>query len=245
MNYRIYRLSPREAAGCFFTYIFFDLLISYLFYDSFITFFILFPGIFIFIKGRRRELLNRQKRELKKEFQDMLLSAATALNAGYSIENSFKEAYRDMSSLYGESSLGCMELKSIIKKLDIGIPLEEILKNFAERADIEEIGDFAEIFSMAKRNGGDFKGIIEDTVDIMREKEETEREIEVMLSGKSFEQKIMSIIPLFIILYLKLSTRGFLNVLYHNTAGIVVMSICLMLYAFSFLLSKKIAAIEV
>ena len=79
----------------------------------------------------------------------------------------------------------------------------------------------------------------------MREKDETEREIEVLLSGKRFEQRIMGIIPLVIIVYLRFSTGSFMDVLYHNFAGALVMSVCLVIYVLSYILAARIVAIEV
>ncbi|MCR4656387.1 MAG: type II secretion system F family protein [Lachnospiraceae bacterium] len=245
MNYGIYRLKPTEAARFFLEYCLIAGISAYLFYDSIWAFFILIPFSGIFLKKKRKELIAGRKKELVKEFKDMILSVSTALSAGYSIENSFIEAHKDMINLYGEDSIICEELKELLRQTELGNSIEKVLSDFSFRTDIEEIKDFSEIFSIAKRNGGDFSKMITHTVNIMREKDETEREIEVLLSGKRFEQKIMGIIPLIIIFYLRFSTGSFMNVLYHNPVGIASMSVCLVIYGFSYFLSERIAAIEV
>ncbi len=245
MNYGVYRLSPTEALGYLLEYILLDMLVAYLFYDSILAFLIFLPFSGIFLGRKRRELINKRKKELKKEFKDMILAVSTALSAGYSIENSFNEAYKDMVSLYGRNGLICYELSELLKQTELGYSIEKVLSDFSLRTGIEEIEDFSEIFSIAKRNGGDFSRMISRTADIMREKDETEREIEVMLSGKRYEQKIMGLIPLMIILYLRMSTGGFMEVLYHNRLGVAVMSISLFVYLFSYILAERIAAIEV
>ncbi|MBQ1527065.1 MAG: type II secretion system F family protein [Lachnospiraceae bacterium] len=245
MNYNIYRLKLLEVVRYLAEYTALALFISYLFYDSLKMAVLLLPGLAFYIDGRRKDLLLTRKKELAKQFKDMIQAVATGMNAGYSVENSFREAYGDMVKLNGEDSLICREMKGFLREMEAGLSIEKVLLDFSLRSGVEEVKDFAEIFAIAKRSGGNFSEMIGRTVGIMQEKDETEREIEVMLSGKRYEQKIMGVIPLFIILYLKLGSGGFIYALYHNPAGTGVMSACLLVYFVSWLLARKIAFIEV
>ena len=56
---------------------------------------------------------------------------------------------------------------------------------------------------------------------------------------------IMSLMPAGIILYLKLTSPGFLEVLYGNPFGILAMSLCLGIYGLSYWLGRRIVDIEV
>ena len=73
---------------------------------------------------------------------------------------------------------------------------------------------------------------------------EIDTEIDLLLSSRKYEQKIMEGVPFFIIFYLGISTEGFFDVLYHNAAGAVFMTICLAAYLLAILLSDRIMAIE-
>jgi len=55
----------------------------------------------------------------------------------------------------------------------------------------------------------------------------------------------MSLMPAGIIMYLQLTSPGFLSVLYGNPFGIAAMSICLAIYATAYWLGRKIVDIEV
>ena len=55
----------------------------------------------------------------------------------------------------------------------------------------------------------------------------------------------MSLMPAGIILYMRITSPGFLDVLYHNTAGIVLMTLCLIVYAGAFFWGRRMAGIEV
>ena len=243
--YDEYRMTANEKIRYFAVIGVLALLISYLFYDSWYAIFVLIPAGIVLMRRIRRDLLEKRRSELRMQFQDMIDSVSSALSAGYSVENAFYEARKDMVRLYGIRSLIVAELDYFFSMLENGQPFENILSDFAKRANVEDITDFSEIFVLAKRNGGDFKGIIGKTVRIMKEKDETEREIRVILSGRRYEQKIMCIIPFGIILYLRLSSGSFLKVLYHNPAGIIIMTVCLLIYAASYVLSGKITDIKV
>lgn len=245
MRYDRYRFSRKEGLLFTLEYMAAAGLTAYLFYDSVYAFFLLLAGFIPFLKKKKSKLILKRKKELGLQFQETIAAAAAALNAGCSAENAFWEAWKDMRRLYGEDSLIVKELAALMRHLSVNRTLEAFLAEFAERSEIEEIRDFSGVFMAAKRNGGNFSRIIQRSVEIMHTKQETEREIEVLLSGRRYEQKIMSMIPLAIIGYLRYSTDGFLEVLYHNTKGIIGMSLCLIVYAAAYLLAERIAAIEV
>ena len=245
MNYSKYEMTKQEYLKYGLYYMFIVTIVSYVFYDSLLAGFPFLAGMYFYFKCIKKYLIRNRKQKLKNEFRDMIDAVATALNAGYSIENSFYEAYKDMLKLYGKSGLIVKELEYFFNMMEVKKPLEVVLSDFAKRAEIEDITDFSDIFQLAKRNGGDFNHIIGKTVRIMKEKEETERDIEVLLSGKKYEQKVMSVIPIGIILYLRISSGNYLSVLYHNALGIIIMTLCLIIYIISYAISDKFINIHV
>lgn len=245
MNYKSYKLTSKELFKIVIQYLAITSVVAYLFYDSVIVFFILVPGFLFYLKNKRMALIEKRKDELKLQFKDTIDAVATALSSGMSIENAFREACMDMEKLYGERSYIVLELKDILQKINVNFTLSAALNDFAKRCDIEDIKDFATIFSEAKISGGNLKEIISRTVIVIKEKAEVETDIKVMINGKNFEQKIMSFIPFIIILYLRISSGGFVNVLYHNTAGVLVMSVCLFIYVISSIMAARIIDIKV
>jgi tight adherence protein B len=55
----------------------------------------------------------------------------------------------------------------------------------------------------------------------------------------------MKVIPLLILVYLLVSSPGFLEPLYHNTFGVIVMTVLLFFYLATYLVIDRIVAIEV
>lgn len=245
MNYKRYYLSRGEWIRVVLEFIFLDFLISYIFYDSYVAFFIMAAGLVPYIKYRKRDFIKKRQASLKEEFLELIGTVSGKMRGGMSAENAFMDSYKDMEKLYGQSSPICRELNQIILRLNRQEMLGMCLYDLGLRSGIEDIYDFAEVYSIAAAGSGRIRDVIEDTISMMHEKHDTESEIEVVLSAKRLEQKIMCIIPLVIILYLRLETRDFISVLYHNPFGITVMSVCLLIYIASIFLSQKITDIEV
>lgn len=244
MNYDTYHLSAREWLIICGEYTLIILLISYLFYDSYFSLFVLMPFIILFINWEKNKKCRKRRDELEKEFLKSLQSIATSLAAGYSPENAIKESYSDMEKMFGKKAIIVKELELINGRIASGDRLEDALYDFAKRSQSAPIEDFAIIFSIGKKSGGRFSKIISSCVEIMQQTKETEEEIKVLIRGKQYEQRIMSIIPLGIILYLRISSGSFMEVLYHNILGIIIMTICLILYVLSIIISEKICQIE-
>lgn len=127
----------------------------------------------------------------------------------------------------------------------MSITVEKALSDFGERTGIEDIISFSDVFSTAKRTGGDLINVIKITSNIISDKIEVRREIITLITAKRLEANIMKFTPLFILIYLTVSSPGFLNPLYHNLLGIVAMTIFLAFYLCAFLIIDKIISIEV
>lgn len=172
----------------------------------------------------------RKRQETAAQFRECILSVATLLQAGYSAESAFLECLSDMELLFGEKAAICRELRKIKRGLDINISLEELLLNMAENTECEEILQFAQIFGLAKRNGGNMPEIIQSSAGLIGKQIELRQETEAMLGGKKLELTIMRIMPFAILLYIEAGSPGYFTVLYHNLQGIVIMTGCLLMY---------------
>lgn len=244
MDYKRYQLKPRDLWRCLGIAIFLGMVLAYLFYDSWLGM-IVVPLLFLIIKRKKaKQGLDAVQTELAREFLDALRSVSASLTAGYSMENAWREAQREVSRLYGQNSLLARELEIINHSIELNTPLEILLSNLGERSGNPDITSFAEVFAFAKRSGGNFITIIQGTTEHMRARFETEREIQVLVASRKMEQKVMNIMPLLILAYLKLTSPGFLDVLYGNFLGVSFMSGCLLLYGMALVLAEKMMDIR-
>lgn len=221
------------------------LLILYLFFRSVYILLILPVCVIIYHQYNKKELIRKYKERINREFKDALAAIATALRAGLSAENALAESYKEMVIIYGNDAPICRELQIMVNQVSLGIPLENIFDAFAERTGVDDIETFSSVFKIAKRTGGDLVEILHRTAEDIAARIETQNEIQVLISSKKLEQKIMSLMPLLIILYVELTSGGMLTPLYGNIKGVIIMSLCLIVYIFAYFLSRKIMDIEV
>ena len=236
----IYKVSKKEKAVVIMMIFMAIIIISILFYGTIYAVVILLPlGVPIYREQKRR-IINKKKKELKVQFKDMLMVMSDSLKTGYSVSNALKESYKDMVSMYGRYSYICEELRIMISKIKLNVREEDIFKYFAKRTGLREAILFSRIFSVAKRTGGNMTEVIGSVTDSIVLKENVREEIEVSTTEKKTEQKIMTLIPMTLILYVKMMSPDFLNIMYETNAGRIVMTICLVLYILAFLWAQKI-----
>lgn len=245
MDYRSYSMGFRENVRCILVGTFISGIIAWLFYRSGFGM-LLCPILCICYRKRyRKEQIQKQKETLLQEFKDGMQAVSSALLAGYSMENAWREAEKELLKLHGENSLMYVEVHQMNAAVQMNEPLEKMLADFAGRSACEEIESFSEVFVFAKRSGGDFAKIIRTTVTKLVGRIEVEREIATVLAGKKMEGKIMNVMPIFILGYLTLTSGDFLAVLYGNVLGVIIMSAALGIYALAFYMSERILDIKV
>lgn len=219
--------------------------IGYFFYHSWFACAILTPVFIFFMREKKKDLAKKRRQELSLQFKDLILALSANVKAGYSIENALHESYRDMELLYGADSPICLEVRHMLRGLENNVILEKLLYDLGIRSHQADMMQFADVFLIAKKSGGNLTEILEKTAAVIEQKIETDKEIQLMISAKKMEQKIMNMVPFLIIFYIGTTSKGFFDVLYHNFVGVVVMTVCLIFYGAAYLLSKRIVEIEV
>lgn len=199
----------------------------------------------VFCVARNRARKQKQKRLLLYHFKDFISSLHTALRAGYSVENGVVSAVKDIEMLYGSEDLLFRELRDITAGLKVQKRVEELFFDLGERSDLSDIKMFAELLAVGKKTGGNMNRLLTRISQILCDRIDTKQEIDAQLASRVFEQRIMSLMPACMIVYLRLTFPGFIETLYGNLFGAGMMSTCLAVYAGAFVWGKKIVSIEV
>lgn len=203
------------------------------------------PIALLYVKNWEEECCKQKKEEFREQFRESIQTLSAILKVGYSVENTIRETWKEICPIYKKKTRIIKEYETMVHQLDLNMTAEEVMKQFADRVKEEDVENFVTVFGAAKRLGGDSIAIIRHAADAIGEKMEVEREIQVMLTSKKLEFKIMCVIPFVIILYMRSAFPEFMAVLYGNLAGTLFMTICLMVYLTAYQLGKKMTQIEV
>lgn len=216
---------------------------AYIFYRSLPG---LVPGIAVGVYGyraARRRAAEAEKLKKKKEFKALITAMQGSLEAGASMEHALTQAGADLEQTSGKRPAILSEVERMKQELQINVPFEKAFENFAVRMQISEITDFAEVLTAIRRSGGNAIRIIRETAEKISANISLDEEIGTMVAGKQMEQRIMTFMPAFILLFLQFSGDGFTDPLYESFFGVCFMTVALVCNVAADFLGKRIVRI--
>ena len=86
----------------------------------------------------------------------------------------------------------------------------------------------------------DMAGTLLHGVKLSRERKRLSEEIRTLLSGKRYEGKIMKAMPVLVLWMMRLTSPGFLQPMYENLFGNVIMTGCAVLYGAAWIWEERI-----
>lgn len=219
--------------------------VACLFYRSTAAFFILLPIGILYPPLKRNDLKEKRQKRLNLEFKEGIVILSSFLSAGYSVENAFSASVGELTVLYGKGGLITREFAHLEGQFRMNRPVEQALMEFGDRSGLDDVKNFAQVFAAAKRSGGELVAIINHTAGVIRDKAQIQEEIATMTAAKQFEQRIMNLIPFFLVAYIDFTSPGFFDLMYGSFLGRGIMTACLLVYVCAYVLSQKILRIEV
>lgn len=219
--------------------------ITFLFYRSHVVSLFFSLLAFAYPAIENKKIINKRKTELNMQFKDMLYSLSSSLSAGKSIELAFMAVVGDLEILYPKDAYIVMEALYITRKLKMNETIEAALDDFAERSGLEDVRNFAEVFRICKRTGGNVIEAIKRTIDIINDKIEIKQDIDTMLADKKLERKVLNVMPIVILALLYFTAEDYIGPIYSIATGRIVMTIAAGLIIISYFISKKIMDIEI
>lgn len=175
-------------------------------------------------KRLRQGCLQKQTRQLKTEFREVMTLVSGSISAGYSLENAFVQTYRTSA---GEFPLMEAELQILTNGIACHKRIEQLLMALADRSGVDEIRELAAMIEAAKRYGGNIPYLIRRMVRQMQESELVELEIQTVLAAKKLEGRIMLFVPFGIVLFLRMTNASYMQVLYTTATGRLWMGVSL------------------
>ena len=219
--------------------------IGQIFYGNIIFSCVFGLSIVLFVERYQKYLTQKRATLLRNQFCDLLYSLSASFATGRQLSSALQDAYINLGYVYKHQSPIMEELKHMTKSMQENLESEEvILSGFAKRSGVEDIQNFVNVYLSCRVTGGDMNRVITNASQVLMQKMLIEREIRVMTSQKRFEGKIISVMPILVIVFLNLTSPGYLDNLYHTVAGRVIMTIAMMGIWVAYILTEKITNIE-
>lgn len=178
--------------------------------------------------------------------RDVLNSIVSSLKAGLSINSALINCSNDLERLYALVKEKPMldEFNKIKSDLNMGMSVDDALKNFMERIHMEDVDDLVNSVIIVRQKGGNLVEVMTNVRKMINDKLEMKREIETLIASKKLEAVIMTIVPIFIIVTLSIFSWDYMEPLYESFIGKIFIVLGFILLVVNYFVSKKIVDIR-
>ena len=197
----------------------------------------------LFLPVRSRQLAEKRRDTLRRQFRDMLESLTASLAANSTVRDAFSSAYTDMCMQYSDDALISKELDQFRRAEQINVTLDVMMDDFAKRSGVEEIQDFNNVFQVCYGPGGNMSRVINQTHDIICERMEVEDEIQAKIHANEMELNIIMLAPVLIVALMRSANETFAQNL-ASPVGVAAVTGALVLFAISYIWGQKIIAVR-
>ena len=245
-DYNTYVLSKKERTTYFTLALLAALCAGEIFYQSLVFSMLMAPLSIPCIKYYERHLAEKRKRALSESFRDLLYSLSSSFSTGRQMPEALAEGLESLRLIYPDNAPIILELQDMNRRIFSNRESEgNILKDFAKRSHNEDIRNFVNAYFICRTTGGDMEKLIVKASDVIIDKMEIMKGIQLITAQKRLESKVLLVIPVGILLFLQICSPGYTAVLYETLSGRLIMTAALGLTALAYMWSIKLTKIEV
>ena len=206
------------------------MLAGYLFFRESWGLLVALPLAYAALRIGRRSKEKQGRNVLSRQLKDYLISVLSYLRAGYALENAMIGAEKEILTMYGADAPMAKEALKMSRRLELKIPPEQLWKEFGQRTDLSDGEQLSRVFSVAKRQGGDYLPVLKSMIRMMDERAALRDEIAVLSAGQRLEYYVMCIVPAGMLFFLNMSASDMTAYLYTGQ-GHILMAGILLVYA--------------
>ena len=188
----------------------------------------------------------KKKKELRNQFRDMLYSFSASFSSGRHMAEAMEEAVESLKSIY---SGGCMlseKLEYMLRRIrDTGDSDICVWEEFAFQSGVSEIEEFTQVFRACRDTGGDLIKAADRAASVITDKINIENEIRTMAAQKKLEGKLITAMPVILIVFLGAVSPEYIMPLYETAAGRIIMTAVLAVMTAAYRMIERITSIEV
>jgi tight adherence protein B len=191
------------------------------------------------VRGVCRHRFRKVRDEFAEQLPETLQVLASALRAGHSFVGGLSVVVAD--------SEGPMlrEFRRVVADEQLGVPLEEALRQVAQRmanADLEQIALVAEL---QRRTGGNMAEVLDRVVETVRGRFDLRRLVKTLTAQGRMARWIMTALPVILFAAVSVLNPGYEATLYESTGGQIALAVAGLMVVAGSLAIKKIVEIKV
>jgi tight adherence protein B len=181
----------------------------------------------------------RQRRIFGEQLADNLQVIGSALRAGHS----FAGALAVMVEEAPEPSR--REFRRVVADEQLGVPLEESLREVAERMVCRDLEQVAMVAALQRETGGNSAEVLDQVAETIRQRSALRRLVRTLTAQGRMARWIVSSLPVGLMLIILLLNRDYMDPLFSHTSGKVLLGFASAMVVAGSLVIRKIVDIKV
>jgi tight adherence protein B len=186
-----------------------------------------------------RRLRRRRSRALLQQLPDAVRAIATGLRAGQGLSQAIEQVPRYQPRPISE------EFALVLRQRRVGLPVEDALRSMAERSGLYEFHMLVATLSIAANLGGGVAEALDRLGDSVRRRVAMEARIEALTAQGRLQGRIVSALPLLIVLALCAIQPAAVRSLFLTPLGWCTLFVVAALELVGWLLIRRIVRIDV
>ena len=203
------------------------------------------PSIFAFLLGFRlsdayiSSVKRRRSQKLNDQLPDALGAISNSLRSGLSFIQSMNIALKEMDAPISE------EFARVIRDNTLGKPLDEALKDLADRNEDEDVDMLVTAIMIQRQVGGNLSEVLDVITGTIRERMRIKGEVRTLTSQGKLSALVIGFLPVGIAFAISVMNPEYINVLLNKPLGNILMGVAVMMELIGAFLLTRIIKIEV
>jgi len=196
-------------------------------------------GMPLWIANQRASAWQRKHRnQLREQLPDALHAIGMCFSAGHTLQQALGHVAVETPDPLG------MQLRYTVHEIDVGYGVSEALKRLEQRTNCEELNFVLVALDIHHMTGGSLKELLEGAAASISESLELVRSLEVQTAQARMSARIVTVMPLALVVLLSLIMPDYLTTFFSSPAGFMLLVGAFGLEALGVFMIRRILGID-
>ena len=178
-------------------------------------------------------------RKFERQLPDALDLVARSLRAGHAFSGGLQMVADEFDDPLGT------EFQRTVAQINLGVSIEQALKNLADRVDCPDLKFFAVSVIIQRESGGNLAEILESISSLIRERFRLRGKIRTLTAEGKLSAGILVGIPFFVAFALSFMNPDYVRVLSTDPTGKILVAVALIMMGIGIAWMKKMITLKV
>ncbi len=192
----------------------------------------------VVVRFKTRKWLLERKNKLREQLPDALRGMGMCFMAGLSLEQAFEQTSQECREPLRR------ELCRTVDDLRTGSSILESLDRLDARLSMDDMRFVSVALEIQHRTGGSMREVLDATADSIVASFDLSRSLEVQTAQARLSARVVSILPVALVVVLSLAMEGYLATFFSSPAGLMLLSCAVGMQVAGIVVIRKILGID-